>query len=166
MRLDEIMSGNPLIVEPEEKIVEVARAMRTRRTSSALVAHEGKLEGIVTERDFAHKVVAEGLSPEGAVARDLMTPDPVTAPPRISPWEALSLMTVKGVRHLPVCDDGKPVGVLSLDELASTGGSASTHRLLDGMDEATRARVLEILVWCAEQVGLRRSDYPMLAGLD
>jgi signal-transduction protein with cAMP-binding, CBS, and nucleotidyltransferase domain len=78
-------------------------------------------------------------------------------------WEALSLMTVKGIRHLPVCDEGRPLGIVSIDDLAYTPGA---HRLLEGMDEATRARVADILLWCAEQVGLRREQFPVLAGLD
>lgn len=163
MRLDEMMSRNPVIVDPDERIVEAARAMRARHASSALVASDGRIVGILTERDLAHKLVAEGIQFDGATVRDFMTPDPLTAGPTLGTWEALSLMTVKGVRHLPVCDDGRPLGIVSIEDLAYTPGA---HRLLEGFDEATRARVADILLWCAEQVGLRRDQFPMLAGLD
>lgn len=163
MRLDEVLDRNPVIVDPDEKIVEAARAMRVRRASSALVARDGRLIGILTERDLASKIVAQGISLDGAFVGDFMTPNPVTAPPGLGTWEALSLMTVKGIRHLPVCEGSTPLGVVSVDDLASGAGAG---RLLDGFDEAQRARVAEILLWCAEQIGLRRERFPVPAGLD
>lgn len=164
MRLEQLMSRNPVIVDPDEKVVEAARTMRTRHTSSALVAQDGRLVGILTERDFAHKVVAEGVSPDGVLVGQLMTPDPITASPDRTVSEAMSLMTVKGIRHLPVCEEGRPVGVVSIRDLATATGSGRVHDLLSGLDDPTRARLAEILLWCAERVGLRREEIPFLLG--
>jgi CBS domain-containing protein len=166
MRLDEVMTTNPLTAHPDDKVVDVARAMRSRRASSALVERDDELVGIVTERDLAQKVVAEGLAPDTMLVSEIMTSQPVTASPERDCWEALSMMTVKGIRHLPVARNGKPIGLVSIHDLSALQGSARVHTLLEGLDESTRARLSEILLWCAERLGLRREEIPYLPGLD
>lgn len=165
MRLEQIMSRGLVAVDPEDKVVDAARAMRERRVSAALVVRGGALVGIVTERDLAHKLVAEGLSPEGLLVRELMTPDPVTATPETSAWEAMSRMTVKGIRHLPVCEGDRPVGIVSIRDLASaTADVARVQELVADLDERSRARLAEILLWVVDRVGLRREEVSLLPG--
>lgn len=165
MRLEQIMSRGLVAVDPEDKVVDAARAMRERRVSAALVVRGGALVGIVTERDLAHKLVAEGLSPEGLLVRELMTPDPVTATPETSAWGAMSRMTVKGIRHLPVCEGDRPVGIVSIRDLASaTADVARVQELVADLDERSRARLAEILLWVVDRVGLRREEVSLLPG--
>lgn len=165
MRLDDVMTRNPVMVHGDDKVVDVAQRMRDRRTSSALVEENGKLVGILTEKDLSQKIVAEGLSPDGITVTEVMTPDPITAPPERDCWAALSLMNVKGIRHLPVSTDGVAVGIVTLNDLSALAGSARVHTLLECLDEPTRARLAEILLWCADRVGLRREEIPVLPGL-
>ena len=165
MRLDDVMTRNPVVAHGDDKVIDVAQKMRGRRASSALVQEEGRLVGILTEKDLVQKIVAEGLTPDGITVAEVMTRDPITAPPERDCWVALSLMNVKGVRHLPVCTDGKPVGIVSMNDLVGLQGSARVYTLIEGLDEPTRARLAEILLWCAERVGLRREEIPVLPGL-
>jgi CBS domain-containing protein len=165
MRLDDVMIRNPVMAHGDDKVVDVAQKMRKRRASSALVEEDGKLIGILTEKDLAQKIVAEGLSADGITVSEVMTADPISAPPERDCWAALSLMNVKGVRHLPVCIDGAAIGIVTLNDLSTLAGSARVHTLLEGLDEPTRARLAEILLWSAERVGLRREEIPVLPGL-
>jgi CBS domain-containing protein len=165
MRLNDVMTRNPVLAHGDDKVVDVAQKMRGRRASSALVQDHGHLVGILTEKDLAQKIVAEGLSPDGLTVSEVMTTDPITAPPERDCWAALSLMNVKGIRHLPVCTDGAPVGIVSMNDLVGLQGSARVYTLLEGLDEQTRARLCEVLLWCAERVGLRREEIPVLPGL-
>lgn len=161
MRLEQVMSSGPVVVDPADKLVEAARTMAARRVSSALVVRDGRLVGIVTERDLSHKVVAEALSPEGVAVAEVMTPDPVTAGPGTSAWEALGLMTVKGIRHLPVCVGGRPVGVVSMRDLMSATHAeiAELQARLAGLDAHSRARMAGLVLWATEEAGLRRDEY-------
>lgn len=161
MRLDEVMNRNPVVIHPQDKVIEAARQMRDRRSSAALVVEDGVLVGIVTERDFAYKLVAEGRSPDAFLVSELMTATPVTTTPAATVWEAASRMTVKGIRHLPVCEGDRPVGLVSSDDLAVAGGpSDHARRLLSDLDERSRARVAEVLVWALERLGLRSDAEP------
>lgn len=167
MRLDQLMSRDPVTVQPQEKVVEAARLMRTRHVSAALVVENDTLLGIITERDLSQKLVAEGLSPDGVFVSDLMTPNPVTASPETPVWDALSKMTVRGIRHLPVCEAGRPLGVVSLRDLAAVGADGGRiQTLLEGLDEPTRARVAEMLLWAIDRFGLRREDFSTLLPLE
>lgn len=167
MRLDQVMTHDPVTVHPDEKVVEAARLMKTRHVSAALVVRGDSLTGIITERDLSQKLVAEGLSPDGVFVRDLMTPDPVTASPDTPAWDAVGRMTVRGIRHLPVCESGRPVGIVSLRDLASIGSDGGRlQTLLAGLDEPTRARIAEILLWAIDRFGLRREDFSALIPLD
>lgn len=167
MRLEQVMHSDPVIVHPADKIVDAAQAMRSGRTSAALVVEQERLAGIITERDLAQKIVAEGFSPDGVFVGDVMTRDPITATPETSAWDALGKMTVRGIRHLPVCADDRPVGIVSLRDLAAVGSDAGRiQTMLAGLDEPTRARLAEILLWAVDRVGLRREDFSTLMPFD
>jgi CBS domain-containing protein len=93
---------------------EAATLMRSRHVGSVLVvAADGKLEGIFTERDVVCRVVADRKDPDKTKLRTVMTVHPECASPETTAIEALRRMHDGGFRHLPVVKDGKPVAVVS-----------------------------------------------------
>ncbi len=106
-------------VRPDSTVREAARLMRENRVGSVVVLDEaGRLAGILTERDIAYRVVAEGRSYDTLVG-EVMTRDVITIREDATIAEAARLMIGLGVRHLPVVDvNGRVIGVVSLRDLA------------------------------------------------
>jgi CBS domain-containing protein len=109
------MSRDLLAVEPGLPLTEVAQRMVARDVGAALVLAEGRLAGIVTERDIL-RAVAAGLREDTLVA-DCMTADPDTIEPDDSTQQAAVLMIHGGFRHLPVAEGEEVVGMLSIRDL-------------------------------------------------
>jgi CBS domain-containing protein len=104
---------------PDDTLAEASAKMWHQQTGSLLVMENGRLIGIVTERDVL-RTVAEGKDPKAVGLRDSMTADPVTTTPEASLKEAASIMFERWFRHLPVITpDGEVVGVISLRDLLS-----------------------------------------------
>jgi CBS domain-containing protein len=104
-------------ITPQTTVLEAARLMTQRRIGAAMVLSEGHLVGIFSERDLTHRVVAPGLDPATTKVAAVMTAHPVTIGPRDTASEALDLMRTHGFRHLPVVDDGRAVGMVSVRDL-------------------------------------------------
>jgi CBS domain-containing protein len=118
--LRDLMTRDVLAVAPEDTIGEAAERMVERGVGSALVSDFGQLVGILTERDLLRAVAARTHSSDARV-RQWMTPDPVTAAPDTTAQDAGRLMLERGFRHLPVVEDGRPVGVVSIRDVAQWG---------------------------------------------
>jgi len=113
-----ILGRSVVSVKPDATVGEAAKLMRDHRVGSVLVMEGERLVGIVTERDMAYRVLAEGRGPETPV-REVMTSDVVTIRDSATLAEAARLMLGLGIRHLPVVDNrGKVIGVVSLRDLA------------------------------------------------
>ena len=103
-------------VETVATLSEVAEALAADEIGALCVVENGALAGIVSERDVvAH--LAAGADPEHLTAGEVMTPDVVTVGPDATILEAARLMQDSQVRHLPVLDGGKPVGIISIRDL-------------------------------------------------
>jgi CBS domain-containing protein len=113
--VDRHMSRDLLTVEGGLPVVAVARRMVERNVGAVLVLEEGRLAGIMTERDLM-RAVARGLS-DDAVVGECMTADPDTIAPDDTIEHAAVLMIHGGYRHLPVVDGDEVVGVLSIRDL-------------------------------------------------
>jgi CBS domain-containing protein len=113
--VDRHMSRDLLTVEPGLPVVVVARRMVERNVGAVLVLEEGRLAGIMTERDLM-RAVARGLR-DDVVVGECMTPDPDTIAPDDTIEHAAVLMIHGGYRHLPVVDGDDVVGVLSIRDL-------------------------------------------------
>lgn len=153
MRLEHVMQRDPLLVSPDTTIVECARLMRERSVSSVLVTRaDGMLCGILTERDLSHKIVAEGLPTEGLCVGDFMTRDPVSALPDAPVWQGARLMAAGGMRHLPVVEDGRPIGTVSVRNLVGVDlEPAEVQHVIAGREATSRERTVEIPVGVGAQ---------------
>ena len=92
---------------------EAACLMREKQAGAVAVVEEGKLIGIFTERDALFRVVAEGRDPQAVRLAEVMTRDPKTIHPDKPFADALRIMYDGGFRHVPVVEDGRPIGIIS-----------------------------------------------------
>ena len=104
-------------VSPDTSVYEAIRLMAEKEVGSVLVVENGKVQGIVTERDYARKMVLEGKSSPNTPVAEIMTSHVLCTRPEQTIEEAMALMTDKRVRHLPVLADEKIVGVVSIGDL-------------------------------------------------
>jgi citrate synthase len=125
LRLEEIMNASPVTTAPGVSLTTVAACMRRRGVGSAVVVSDGAVVGIVTERDVT-RAVAAGADATTAPVEAWMSRDPLTVSPRDDLTHALDRMIERNFRHLPVCDQGRLVGMVSLRQLVR---AASVRRV-------------------------------------
>jgi len=102
-----------VVATPRTSVAEAARLMRDGNVGAVLVVDGERLVGIFTERDAVYRVTAAGGDPAATTLDGVMTRDPVTVAPDETFGYALLLMHEHGFRHVPVIEDGRPVGVVS-----------------------------------------------------
>ena len=122
----EVMSTRLLTVEPGLGLVDAARQMNERNVGAVLVLEGDHVAGILTERDILHAVASGPV--EGQVVSGWMTRGPETIEPDDSAAHAASMMIHGGFRHLPVCDGGRPVGIVSIRDLIRVTVADETPR--------------------------------------
>jgi CBS domain-containing protein len=115
MTVGDVMNRNLLTVEPTTSISEAAERMTERGVGAAVVLTGDTVSGILTERDVLRAVATGPV--EGTHVAAWMTRDPETVEPSDSTGKAAAIMIHGGFRHLPVCDDGKAVGIVSIRDL-------------------------------------------------
>jgi CBS domain-containing protein len=104
-------------VAPDTSCVEVADEMDVHTIGCVVVVEEGAPVGIITDRDLLCRVVAESRDPEKTSAADVMTKDPVTASRDDDVQRLLEIMRERAIRRVPVVEEGKLVGLITLDDL-------------------------------------------------
>jgi CBS domain-containing protein len=104
-------------VRPDDTVFDSLRLMADKGVGALLVMDGEKLVGIVTERDYARKVILEGKSSKTLKVRDLMTTKVLCVTPDRQVDECMAVMTDKRVRHLPVLDHKQVIGVVSIGDL-------------------------------------------------
>ncbi len=119
MKVRDLPPGRLHTVDPQTSLAEVARQMRLEDADSVAVMNDGRLAGIITERDLV-RAIADGVNPKQATAEVIMTKGPAT----VSADEDVSVVALRmmrlGIRHLPVVDDsGTPIGLLSARNLVA-----------------------------------------------
>ena len=114
MRVKSVMERKKLLVAPPETTVaKAAKLMAKKNVGAVLVVVDKRLVGIFTERDAVFRVVAAGLDPGTTTIGEVMTPDPVTVDPKEIFGRALLAMHDGGFRHVPVVENGEPIGIVS-----------------------------------------------------
>jgi CBS domain-containing protein len=115
----EVMNKKPIKLDRSTAVVEAARQMRAASVGAVLVADDGKLSGIVTDRDIAVRVVAQGRDPSKTPLADICSCELTTLSPDDDIDRAIEVMRSKAVRRVPVVDStNQPVGIVSLGDLA------------------------------------------------
>src|SRR3954463_16022673 len=113
----DLLKGDPVTVEASATVEEAAKLMDKQDIGNVLVVENGEVQGIVTDRDIVVRVLAKGNGADASV-REACTTDIETVAPDASIEDAIRKMEQGKVRRLPVVEDGKPVGVVSLGDLA------------------------------------------------
>jgi len=110
-------SGSVLSVTPENSVFEALKLMADKNVGALLVMNGNALCGIMSERDYARKVILLGKSSHELAVRDIMSEKVVSVTPKQTVDDCMGLMTDRRIRHLPVLDNGRVVGVLSIGDL-------------------------------------------------
>jgi CBS domain-containing protein len=112
------MTQEPRCLDASEPVVEAAKLMRDGDIGAVIVTEADTVSGIVTDRDIVVRAVADGQDPDEARVGDVCSSDVKTLAPEDDLSEAVEQVRSANVRRLPVVEDGKPVGILSLGDLA------------------------------------------------
>jgi len=116
--VEEIMTRDPRTVNASDTIVDAARTMNEADIGDVVVVDDGDVQGIVTDRDIVVRAIAEGRDPQSTSVSDVCTTGIDTIEPSASVDDALRKMREADIRRLPVVQDGRPVGIVSLGDLA------------------------------------------------
>ncbi len=104
-------------VAPETTVFDALQLMANKKVGALLVLEEDSLVGVFSERDYARKVTLKGKSSKDTPVRDIMSTKIVCVTPNQTTEECMSLMTEKRVRHLPVMDGEKLIGIISIGDV-------------------------------------------------
>jgi CBS domain-containing protein len=104
-------------VEPTATVYDAIAMMDARRCGALLVMHDEKVLGIISERDDTRKVILRGRASRDTRVEEIMTRDLITVQPHTSLGECLQIVTDRGIRHLPVTDGDKLMGLVSIGDL-------------------------------------------------
>ena len=116
----DVMTAHPIALPATSSVVEAARAMRDSNIGDVIVVENGRICGIVTDRDITVRGVAEARDISRLKLEDICSRGLTTVSPTDSIDDAIRLMREKAIRRLPVVEGGKPVGMVSLGDLALT----------------------------------------------
>jgi CBS domain-containing protein len=113
----DLLKGDAVTVEADATVQDAAKLMDEKDVGNVLVVENGEVQGIVTDRDIVVRVIAKGEGADASV-REAATTDLETLEPDASIEDAIQKMEQGNIRRLPVVEDGKPVGVVTLGDLA------------------------------------------------
>jgi len=104
-------------VSPEGCVYDAIEIMADKHVGALMVVSEGNLVGVVSERDYARKVILQGKSSKQTQVKEIMTSPAIFVTPEQTVEGSMRIMTEKHIRHLPVVEDGKLLGVVSIGDL-------------------------------------------------
>jgi CBS domain-containing protein len=125
MKIREVMTPAPVAVLATDTVTAAARVMKEQDIGAVLVTTGGKLVGILTDRDIAVRVLASGFDPSAITAGDVCSPELATVGLDEETGDAVALMRQRAIRRVPVVDDGTPVGIVTIGDLALAGDQRS-----------------------------------------
>ena len=128
----DVMTSNPCTIDAEKSVAYAAKMMQEEDVGLAPIVEGEKLIGMLTDRDIAIRVVAEGRNPDQVKVRDVASTRLVTVDPQQDLDEALRMMAKHQVRRLPVVEeDGRLVGVVAQADIAREGDDSRTGQLVE-----------------------------------
>ena len=104
-------------IGPDAKVIEALQIMAQKDVGALVVMESGRLSGMLSERDYARKVILRGKSSQDVPVREIMTAEVVTVDPSRTIEECMALVTHRRIRHLPVVEDGNLIGLVSIGDL-------------------------------------------------
>jgi CBS domain-containing protein len=135
-QIKELMTVKPRTVKTGDSIVDAAKLMKGEDTGVAPIVDGDRLVGVITDRDIAIRVVAEGRDPQSTKVEEVASRNLVTVDPQQDLDEALRLMAQHQVRRLPVVEeDGKLVGILAQADVARHADSSRTGEVVEEISE-------------------------------
>ncbi|MCL4675703.1 MAG: CBS domain-containing protein, partial [Pararhodobacter sp.] len=143
LKVVDLMARNPICISPDESVAEAARRMRDNHISSLAVTTDGVLHGIVTTRDLAARVLAEGLGGETRVGA-VMTADPLVLSPDALGSDILHTMMERRIGHVPVVQDGKLKGIVTQTDLTRFQAVSSAQLVRDAAVAETPADMAQV----------------------
>jgi CBS domain-containing protein len=114
----DVMTENPKTVEASATLREAAKLMDSDDVGAVLVVENGEVQGIVTDRDIVVRGIAKDKDPDDTSVREVATTELETVSPDDSVDEVIERFKQRDIRRVPVVEDGKPVGIVSLGDLA------------------------------------------------
>lgn len=118
-KIKDVMTADPVSLPRDSSLADAARAMRDADIGDVIVLEDnGQLCGIVTDRDIVIRALAEGREASATKLGDICSRDPATLSSEDSVSDAVRLMSGKAIRRVPVVENGKPVGIVSIGDLA------------------------------------------------
>ena len=123
-KVRDVMTAEPIVLQQDQSIADAAQAMRDGAVGAVLVVDGDKLCGLVTDRDIVIRAVAESALPDSPVGQ-VVSPDLVAVSADDETADAARVMQDNAVRRLPVLDDGRIVGIVSIGDLAVSQGEDS-----------------------------------------
>jgi CBS domain-containing protein len=118
MSARDVMTPDPLTVPPDMSVMEAARLMKEHDIGDLLVARDSVLVGIVTDRDIVVRALAQGLDPKTTAIEQCCSTDLLTVRADDPVRDVVDLLRDKAIRRVPVVDDGRLVGIITLGDLA------------------------------------------------
>lgn len=106
-----------IAISPDSSVFEAIKIMADKSIGSLVVMEDEKLAGIVTERDYARKVIVKGRSSKSTWVAEIMTTDVVTTSSAETVDKCMAVMTELRIRHLPVLEDNRVIGMISIGDL-------------------------------------------------
>jgi len=140
MNVRELMTTAPVTVQPDATLGEVAVLMKQEDCGSIPVVEDGRLVGIVTDRDIVIRGVAAGSDPKTQRVSTVMSADPVTIRPDDDLTDAEKVMADRQIRRLPVVENGKLVGIIVTAQIARASDKRKVGETIKEISEPTSGR--------------------------
>jgi CBS domain-containing protein len=105
---------------PDLHVYDALKLMADKDVGALLVVQDEQLIGVFSERDYARKVILKGLSSKDVYVKDIMSSPPIIIMPDNTNEQALALMSAKHIRHLPVMEDNKLIGIITIGDLVKS----------------------------------------------